>query len=714
MDPTVQILRLKLAVSRARAQMVLAVAVLFLGAAAHGQDWQFGFDPAGHLATQTTESPALPQILAQPQPQLAAPGESATFIVVPADMSGLSYQWRFNGTNLPGATGDTLLLTNVRFANQGPYSVVLANTSGSVTSLVTQLYIDSRGVGMPDSWQLAYFGNLNQNPTGDFDRDGVNNLQEFLDGTNPTNAASALYRITLLNDGGTVVTVPNQSSYTNGQVVTLTATGSAAAPFHAWTGDVVTRSNAITVTMSTNLTLFAHFQPLTMNWTNTLSGDWSVASNWYPNLVPGSNESVLIVNQALTVTLNGDADLRDLTLGGNNNGPELRVTGRITIAGAGTWEGGTMSGPGATVVLPGASFTIISVTTPSLNGRTLENAGKMLWMGGYLIMNDGVITNDAGAQFAVEGSGSFTIGGGAPRFDNAGTLVTATNNTTSFLSVAFNNYGTVTIHGGTFSMNGGGEQAGNMPVPEGTTVNFVGGAFTSSDHLSITGAGTLIVSGGTSTLGGTVNVTGSNIFSGGSVDFTGNYTCVGDTVLDISGGTVSFDGASVVAPNIVNLNGSLGGANTVTVGSVMNWTGGNMSGSGRTIIPPGVTLNIAGFTGYGGVFLFDRTLENAGTVVWGGGNLGLSGVITNDVGASFQIQGPAAFNPQGGSPRFEECGDFSACSGGNHRLQRHSLQQLRSNKSGQRRPAFVRRRRSAVGTCHCSHRGHDQFLRGHF
>ena len=155
-------------------------------------------------------------------------------------------------------------------------------------------------------------------------------------------------------------------------------------------------------------------------------------------------------------------------------------------------------------------------------------------------------------------------------------------------------------------------------------------------------------------------MTGSNIFSNGSVEFTGNYTCVGDTVLDISGGTVSFGtyAIGVVAPNILNLNGSLGGAQTVTVGSVMNWSGGSMSGSGRTLIQPGATLNIAAFTGYGGVYLFDRTLENAGTVVWGGGNLGLSGVITNAAGASFQILNAAAFNIQGNTPRFDNAGTF--------------------------------------------------------
>ena len=634
------------------------VMVLFMEFVAQGQSLQFSFDLNGNVLTQSAHTVAPPQILDQPQMQLAAPGESATFIVVPADVSGLTYQWRFNGTNLPGATSDTLLLTNVSFTNEGPYSAVLANPSGSVTSLVTHLYIDSRGVGMPDSWQLAYFGNLNQNPSGDFDGDGVNNLQEFLDGTNPTNAASTLYRITLFDDGGTVVVVPNQTSYTNGQVVTLTASGSAAVPFHAWTGDVVTRSNTITVTMNTNLNLFARFQPFTLNWTNTVSGDWNVAANWYPNLVPGSNENVVIVNQALTVTLNGSADLNDFTLGGANVGTELDVAGRLTIAGVGTWEGGTMGGSGTTLVLPGASFTIINVSALTLSGRTLENAGTMTWMGGNLTMSGGVITNDSGSQFALGSSGSFTFGSGTPRFDNSGTLVTAANAITTFNGVVFDNYGTVTIPGGSLSMSGGGIQNGTIPVPAGTTLNFAAGTFTSSASLSITGAGTLIVSGGTANLAGMVNVSGTNLFSNGTANLTGNYTCIGNTELDILGGTANFNGSGTVAPNILNLNGSLGGGQTVTVGSVLNWSGGSMNGSGRTVIQPGAALNIAAFTGYGGVYLYDRTLENAGTAVWGGGNFGMSGVITNDAGASFQILNAAAFSYAGNTPRFDNAGTF--------------------------------------------------------
>jgi hypothetical protein len=45
---------------------------------------------------------------------------------------------------------------------------------------------DSDGDGLADVWELFFFGNLSQGANGDPDGDGVNNLQEFLQGRNPT------------------------------------------------------------------------------------------------------------------------------------------------------------------------------------------------------------------------------------------------------------------------------------------------------------------------------------------------------------------------------------------------------------------------------------------------------------------------------------------------------------------------------------------------
>src|SRR4029077_11612599 len=117
-------------------------------------------------------------------------GELASFFVVLADTRGVTYQWRFNGTNIPGATGEALLLQNVGAPNEGQYDVVLTNFSGPVISATAALMLDSDHDGMADSWEMTNFGNLNQTATGDFDGDGVSNLDEFLDGTNPTSNGS--------------------------------------------------------------------------------------------------------------------------------------------------------------------------------------------------------------------------------------------------------------------------------------------------------------------------------------------------------------------------------------------------------------------------------------------------------------------------------------------------------------------------------------------
>lgn len=621
------------------------------------QDSEFYFDRNGNLLAQATESLAPPQIVGQPLMQVVIPGGAASFSVSVADTSGVSYQWFFISSPIPAATADSLLLTNVSSSNEGVYWVAVSNSVGSTASTLANLYIDSRGCGMPDSWQLQYFGNLNQNPLGDFDGDGVSNLQEFLDGTNPTNAASALYHISLTTDGGTVILAPNQPSYTNGQVVSLTAIDSAAFPFHAWTGDVLTRSNSITLTMTNNKTLFARFQPISFDWASATDGDWNVATNWTPSLVPGSNDTVRILT-GVTVTLNSDASLTDFWLGNLGANPTLTGTGTLTIGGTCYWLNGTMSGSGRTIIAPGATLNLASLpTVPSVTlARTLDNAGTVLWNTPVPLDMSGVFTNRPGAVVVANAS-DVNFFGGIARFDNAGTVSAAGAGTLTFL-VPFNNYGTAEIQNGTLYLNAGGLNNGAFAVLAGAALNLGIGTFTSSTASSIAGDGQFIVSGGMATLGGVVNVSGSNIFGpSGTVDFTGNYICTNNAMV-ISGGSASFDGTGVVSPATISLSGgALGGAQNVTALSAMSWTGGAMVGTGRTFIPPGVTLTISNPSF---ITLTTRTLDNAGTVTWSGANMNMSdGVITNEPGALFQVQSPTAVQWSGGFPRVDNAGTFN-------------------------------------------------------
>ena len=267
---------------------IFTTASLFvLGASlVSGQTTQFSFDANGNFLLQAVENVVAPKILSQPQFQVVAPGALASFFVVAANTSGLSYQWRFAGANITGATSDTLLLQNVRATNEGQYSVVLVNSSGSITSAPAALWLDGDGDGLPDSWELTYLGNLTNTTTGDFDGDGVSNLAEFLEDTDPADNTSLLYRLTLVSDGGQVTVNPSRFTFTNGEVVTLTATASPPNTFHGWTGATNTTGNPISLTMNGNKTVFAHLGSYAIVWTNRAGGDWHVASNWSPNFVP--------------------------------------------------------------------------------------------------------------------------------------------------------------------------------------------------------------------------------------------------------------------------------------------------------------------------------------------------------------------------------------------------------------------------------------------
>jgi len=75
-----------------------------------------------------------PFIVLPPRDQVAPSGSDVAFIVFKAGTAATTYQWRFNGSNLPGATGSSLNLANVQPTNAGNYSVVLTNAAGSMVS----------------------------------------------------------------------------------------------------------------------------------------------------------------------------------------------------------------------------------------------------------------------------------------------------------------------------------------------------------------------------------------------------------------------------------------------------------------------------------------------------------------------------------------------------------------------------------------------------
>ncbi len=75
-----------------------------------------------------------PLITNQPQSITVTQGNQASFSVTATGSAPLTYQWRKNGADISGATGNVYTIATAVEADEGSYSVVVTNAAGSVTS----------------------------------------------------------------------------------------------------------------------------------------------------------------------------------------------------------------------------------------------------------------------------------------------------------------------------------------------------------------------------------------------------------------------------------------------------------------------------------------------------------------------------------------------------------------------------------------------------
>ena len=81
----------------------------------------------------------VPVILTQPSDHNISVGATAGFSVVAGGDGPIQYQWRKNGTNLPGQTGATLQFATSQPSDVGSYDVVVSNPNGNITSRTAAL-----------------------------------------------------------------------------------------------------------------------------------------------------------------------------------------------------------------------------------------------------------------------------------------------------------------------------------------------------------------------------------------------------------------------------------------------------------------------------------------------------------------------------------------------------------------------------------------------
>ena len=105
--------------------------------------------PGAFLATDNSDSgspgiagPSIPLTITTPPTQKTVnPGDAAIFTVEVAGLPRPRYQWRFNGTPIPGETGASLTVLNAQTQVSGLYSVQLDNGLATLTSTDARLQI---------------------------------------------------------------------------------------------------------------------------------------------------------------------------------------------------------------------------------------------------------------------------------------------------------------------------------------------------------------------------------------------------------------------------------------------------------------------------------------------------------------------------------------------------------------------------------------------
>ncbi|HZR18168.1 MAG TPA: immunoglobulin domain-containing protein, partial [Verrucomicrobiae bacterium] len=119
---------------------------------------------------------------------------------------------------------------------------------------------DTYGDGLPDLWKLRYFDTLDVNPADDPDHDGISNLDEYRDGTNPTSSSSLLPRLTTTSSGGgSIIRNPDLPKYTYNQRVGLNAVPDTNNYFVIWTGAVSGTNTTNSISLTANKSITATF-----------------------------------------------------------------------------------------------------------------------------------------------------------------------------------------------------------------------------------------------------------------------------------------------------------------------------------------------------------------------------------------------------------------------------------------------------------------------
>ena len=333
-----------------------------------------------------------------------------------------------------------------------------------------------------------------------------------------------------------------------------------------------------------------------------------------------------------------------------SSGAELYLGAGGSLAAATTFTGSGV------VNIPGGTFTAgIAATIPrlSLTGCTFTNTADVTvteafsWTAGF---KNGSGTLELGLNSINStsgGSGMYLHGG---KLLNRGTLtMSQTGQFDCIQGAILENRGLLVLTSNFYwDANDSGALARLHNEAEGTIRTTGGGATTTAAVLENRGrieinANYFATESG-ATMDGSISIAaGAGYYANsGTTTLASTLLVEGDGFLYANGGSLACN-ADMSIPNLGILSGSLSGTGTVTITGTLSWTGGNMTGSGRTIIPIGRTVN---FTGTANRRIDNgRVLENRGEFIYNGDGLSFgdsaSSRIVNTADGIFEFRNGA-------------------------------------------------------------------------
>ena len=585
-----------------------------------------------------------PQITSQPASQFVLVGSNVTFTVGIWGTVPLSYQWRFNGSNISVATGSSFTTNNVQKASGGSYSVVVTNSYGSTNSINALLTVRAppvitaqptnatTGLGLSASFSVTVTGD---NPLSyQWQRNGTSlagATTSLLTITNAQATNAGTYAVVVTNLYGTAtssnallaVLDPYISNQPQSQLVAAGAPASLSvgavgtAPLRyvgSENGVALVDGGNLSGTGSATLTIGSMQASNVGTYSVTVSngnGGWVVSSNaaLYAAFAP-----VIVTQPASQQAVAGSTVLLSVSVVGS--GP---LSYQWQRAGTNLADGGKISGSGT------ASLTVSNV-----------QASEMASYGVVVTNTNGaaVSSNALVSLWPLVGWGNDVYGQAdvPPGLSNA---VAAAGGI--YHSLVLNADGTVVAWGAGMNNTGASPSYGQAIVPAGLS-NVVAVAAGFYHSLALKADGTVVAWGaGTNNTGASPSY-GQAIVPGGLSNVVGIAAGAYHNLAMKSDGTVVAWGAGVTntgaTPNWGQAMIPAGLSNVVAVaggsyhslalkndGTVVAWgAGANNTGStpnyGQAIVPAGLS-NVVAVAGGG---YHSLALKADGTVAaWGAG-----------------------------------------------------------------------------------------------